>query len=48
VTDFAAHQIVIAREHLDIDPVPPQGLDRRRRGLFRRIEEGDVAAKDEI
>ena len=46
--DLAAHQLVVAGEHLDRDAVPAQGRDRRRGAVLGRVEEGDVAAQDQL
>ena len=43
---FGRHQLAVAGENFDGNTARLQRFQRRRGGLFRRIEEGDVALED--
>ena len=45
---FGRHQLAVAGENFDGNAARLQRLQRRRGGLFRRIEEGDIALEDQI
>ena len=46
--DFAADEVVIAREDLNGNTVASQCLNSMASRLFGRIEEGDIALENEI
>ncbi len=48
VADLLAHQFIVAGEHLDCDPVLAQRHHCGRGGVFGGIEEGHIAAQDQI
>jgi hypothetical protein len=48
VAHFGRHQLAVAGEDFHGNTARLQRFQRRRGGLFRRIEEGDVALEDQI
>ena len=48
VAHFGRHQLAVAGQDFDGDPARFQRFQRRRGGLFRRIEECDVTLEDQI
>ena len=48
VTHFRGHQLAVAGEDFNGDTARLQRFERRRGGLFRRVEECDVTLEDQI
>jgi MOSC domain-containing protein YiiM len=48
VAHFGRHQLAVAGEDFHGNTARLQRFQRRGGGLFRRIEEGDVALEDQI
>lgn len=48
MADFRRHQLAVAGQDFDRNTAGLQRLQRRGGGLFRRIEEGDIAFEDQV